>query len=108
MKKTTAILYKLDKSIIDKQGIANLSIEHLEPENGKTYELDEMQKAVEGYIEIAGTISIDNKNYTIVVNEEGLIKDLPINHGFWWAHGNKEGKHKYVGNVLLIPEEMLE
>lgn len=108
MKKTTAILYKLDKETIDEQGIAKLSIKHLEPKNGKMYELEEMQEAVEGYIEIAGSISIDNKYYIIVVNEEGLIKNLPINHGFWWAHGDKNGKHKYVGNILLIPEGMLE
>lgn len=108
MKKTTAILYKLDKDTIDAQGIAKLTIEHLEPKNGKTYELKEMQEAVGGYIEIAGSISIDNKNYIIVVDEEGLIKNLPVNHGFWWSYGDKNGKNKYVGNVLLIPEGMLE
>jgi len=108
MKNTTAILYKLDKDNIDSQGIAKLSIIHLEPKNGKIYTLEEMQEAVEGYIEIAGYISIDNKNYIIIVDEEGLIKNLPVNHGFWWSYGDKNGKNKFVGNVLLVPERMLE
>lgn len=109
MKKTTAILYKIDPNDI-RDGIANLEIVHLEPKNGKTYELEELQQAVGGYIEIAGNLEKDGRLYDIIVDEEGLMKNLPINHGFWWGYGdlNQPDKNKFVGNVLLVPEGTLE
>jgi hypothetical protein len=109
MKKTTAILYKIDKNDI-KNGIANLEIVHLEPENGKKFELKEVQKAVGGYIEQAGYVTIENRIYMILVDEEGKLKNLPVNHGFWWNYGTplQPEKNKFVGNVLLIPEGKFE
>lgn len=102
-----AILFKLGKEV-DKDGIANLELIELNPENGSKFTLSELQKHVEGYIESGGTISIDNSYYQIFVDEEGLIKNKPTNFGFWWAFGTKEGKYKFVGNVLCVKEEALE
>lgn len=42
---------------------------------GKYFTLEELQKAVGGYIEI---VPID-KEYSLVVNEEGKLMGLPIN-----------------------------
>lgn len=110
MNEKTAILYELNEKEIDENGIAKLTIKHLEPENQKTFSLKEMQKAVGGYIEIAGNISIDDRIYIIVVDEEGKLKNKPTNFGFWWNYGStlQPRKHKYVGNVLLIPERTME
>lgn len=107
MKKTTAILYKLDFNKIQ-DGIAMASLEHVEPKNGKTFELEELQSLIGGFIENVGTLEIDRKYYKILVDEEGGPKNLPINYGFWWNHGTKEGKNKFVGNVLLVPEGTFE
>ena len=45
------------------------------PKNGKTFELEEMQEIVGGYIEIIRL----NDGRIIIVNEEGLLQGLPVN-----------------------------
>ena len=50
------------------------SIETFEPE-GKYLSLEQLQKAVGGYIE---TVTIDNGNI-LIVNEEGKLQGLPYN-----------------------------
>lgn len=107
MNRTTAILYKLDKNNIQ-DGIAMVELQHIEPENGKTFELEELQALVGGYVEDVGYIEIDKKFYKILVDEEGKLKDLPVNRAFWWNHGNKAGKNKFLGSVLLVPEGTFE
>jgi hypothetical protein len=102
-----AILYKLDEKNCQ-QGICFLTIEHPKPEDGQAFSLRELQGFIDGYMEIVGRIEIDKNYYIIIVDEEGLLKRKPINHGFWWNYGTKEGTHRYVGNVLLIREDLLE
>jgi len=62
--------------------------------------LDELQSGVDGYIEYYPT---NNKKYKIIVNEEGLLMRLPLNK----LASNIFGIHA-VGNVLIIPNRLLE
>jgi hypothetical protein len=74
-------------------------LEVLEPKD-KYFTLDELQKAVEGYIEIA-PVRIDD--CLVVVNEEGVLRRLPPNltgyNIFGW---------KFMGNILIVPEKIFE
>ena len=51
------------------------TIEDFNPANGKEFTLDEMQKAVGGYIEL---VYLPN-NEVLVVDEEGMIKEKLFN-----------------------------
>ena len=46
------------------------------PPNGEFYTVEELQKAVEGYFQIIGL----DMGYLMIVNEEGLMKGLQLNH----------------------------
>lgn len=74
---------------------------------GKYFTLKELQKGVDGLIEIAETVTIYNQNYLVIVNEEGLIRNLPFNERFAMNFRNKH-RNIYAGNVLLIPEKMIK
>jgi len=71
----------------------------IKPQNEK-FNLDELQSEVNGYTEYYPT---NNKKYKIIVNEEGLLMRLPL---------NKLASHLFgihaVGNVLIIPNKLLE
>jgi hypothetical protein len=43
--------------------------------------LESLQKVVGGHIEVAKTIN----NFIIVVNEEGLLRELPLNRGLYYG-----------------------
>lgn len=68
--------------------------------NGKYFTLKELQKAVDGYIEIGPEILPD---FLTVVNEEGLLIGLKINR-----LASILFDKKYVGNVLLVPRKIFE
>lgn len=70
----------------------------VEPKD-KYFTLKELQDAVGGYIEVAGTFH----NRLVICNEEGLLKDLPINKLFKKMSGSR-----LAGNVLIVPEEIFE
>lgn len=74
------------------------------PDNGKTFSLDDLQKYVGGYIEI---VHID-KEFDMVVNEEGKFQMLPINE----IATRLYRKSRYtddviVGNALLCNQSEL-
>ena len=73
------------------------------PTNGSNFDLEEMQTYVGGYIEI---ISIENQS--LVLNEEGKLKGLPVNEKasrmFKDFYGNTDF---IVGDVLICPSEMI-
>lgn len=71
------------------------------PENGKSYNLDELQEAVGGLIQIVGTKHRDGK--ILVVNEEGLLKNLPLN----WRATELAGQ-PIVGNALLTDSSLID
>lgn len=67
---------------------------------GKTFTLKELQTAIGGCIELYPNRF---KDRLVVCDEEGLIKNRPINPIFTHISGIS-----LVGNVLLCPEEMFE
>jgi hypothetical protein len=82
----------------------NGEIEEVEPENGEDFKLAELQKMVEGNIEI---VPLD-KSEIIVVNEEGKLEGLPANGAATrrWreAHGPTD---VIVGNALVCDGSMV-
>jgi len=101
--KQHAIVYKLvDEHILDEQGIAKLEILHVEPK-GETFSLEEMQEQVGGYIEVLEWRTIDNKIHVIIGDEEGRIKNRPINFGYLWSYGKE-----FRGTLMAIPERLWE
>ena len=63
------------------------------------FTLKELQDLVEGYIEYYPT---SNKNYNIIVNEEGLLMGLSLNK----ISSSVFGIHA-VGNVLIVPKKLI-
>ncbi len=66
----------------------------------KYFTLPELQKAVDGYIEIA---PIPFEDSLIVVNEEGLIKRYPPNLTGLFLY-----EWKFMGNILIVPKSIFE
>lgn len=58
--------------------------------------LKEMQEFVGGYIEPI-RVKVNGYSYTIVVNEEGLLMNLPINE-----YDSRVAGFMLVGNVILM------
>lgn len=77
----------------------------ISPNNGKTFELEEAQAKVEGYIEIVHL----NKDQIMIVNEEGKLNKgynaiatgiAELHHALWSGD--------YIcGNVVICPSPML-
>lgn len=86
-KKDTALWVKQDR------------LELVKPK-GAFFTLGELQNAVGGYIEIAPAL---DRDYMTVVDEEGLLKGLPLNNLFL-----KMFDRKIVGNVLVVPRRIFE
>jgi hypothetical protein len=54
----------------------------IEPADGRSFTLDELQALVGGYIEVVGLAPAgDSDRYVLVVNEDGLSMRLPPNPG---------------------------
>lgn len=68
----------------------------IQPANGTDFQLEELQKAVGGYIEI---INLGN-GMILVVDEEGLCKHKPINLKASFLAG-----HGVVGDVVYCKSE---
>lgn len=70
------------------------TIKEVEPADGKFFSLEELQKAVGGYIE---GIHLEC-GCIMFVNEEGKLNDLPLNQNatalFWHSSG-------YTGDVIV-------
>ncbi len=79
-------------------------INNIEPKNGKTFSLEELQKAVNGYIQI---ISISKGKYAgklMVVDEEGLLKPNPqLNE-----KASQIAGQPIVGQVIIIDKNHIE
>ena len=69
----------------------------VQPKNGKFFELEELQKIVEGYIEI---VRLDNGKL-MVVNEEGKLAGLPFNEIATAIYQKYRGFDCIVGNVII-------
>lgn len=76
------------------------------PQNSTSYSLEEMQGIVEGWIE---PIYSYKSNEVLVVNEEGMLKGLPINKKAteWFRKNDAFGKGFIYGNALLTTNDKI-
>lgn len=73
-------------------------VARLAPHSGRKFTLGELQAAVGGDIEIAGTVDLDQQPFYILVDEEGLLRGRPRNPHF--PH--------FVGSVVLCPVGLMD
>lgn len=80
----------------------NGSESEVQPKNGKTFSLEELQAAVGGYIEL---VTIQGGSKLMLVNEEGKLNGLPFNDVATQLMANP---HDFVvGNALVCsPKEV--
>ena len=70
------------------------------PHNRKKFDLKELQSFVGGNIELAKT----RDNQDMYINEEGKLKELPVNHAATEIY--KYGEHEFiVGDVIIVEKE---
>lgn len=85
---------------------ANGEVRNVEPRKGNTFSLEELQKIVGGFIEL---VRLNALQY-MVVNDEGLIRNLPYNalatEAFNLAFQPKKGL--VVGDVLICDVNQIE
>ena len=62
--------------LIRSDSVSMDSLEKVEPENGKTFSLSELQAYVDGYIEIKKVCKFQKM---LVMNEEGKLYNMPPN-----------------------------
>lgn len=75
------------------------------PKNGSTFELEELQEVVGGYIEIIRL----NDGRIIIVNEEGLLQGLPVNIEATNILRRDHSTTQYiVGNAIVCDADMVE
>lgn len=82
-----AKIYKTNGEIID-----------IEPKNKKDFTLEELNDIVGGYIEL---VILPDGQY-MVVNEEGKIKNLPVNDNATEIYRSKIGPWDYIVGDCLI------
>lgn len=71
---------------------ADTTLEAIRPDNGTDFTLSELHKYIGGYIEI---VRVDEK-YVLVVDEEGRLKNKPIN-----KFASKIANQVIVGDAVL-------
>lgn len=76
------------------------------PSIGNTYSLKDLQDMVNGFVEF---IHSYKTNEVLVVNEEGMLKGLPINKKAteWFRANDAFGKGFIYGNALLTTNDKL-
>ena len=75
----------------------------IEPENGKAFDYKELQGYLGGLIQIdplLPTQAEEWKNHVVLVNEEGINLDLPMN--ILSRIGNYFNGHTLFGNILIV------
>lgn len=86
--------------------IIDITGEHknIEPASGEVFSLEELQKAVGGYIQIVPIISGEHSGRLMVVDEEGLVKaNTQLNE-----EASKIAGQRIVGQVIIIDKEQIE
>lgn len=83
----------------------NGDFQETQPKNGSTFELEELQEVVGGYIELVRL----NDGRIIVVNEEGLNLNLPVNIEATNILRRDHSTTQYiVGNAIVCDADMVE
>ena len=75
----------------------------IEPENGKAFDYKELQGYLGGLIQIVPLLppqAEEWKNHVVLVNEEGINLDLPMN--ILSRIGNYFNGHTLFGNILIV------
>jgi hypothetical protein len=67
------------------------------PTNGVEFSLEELQNFVGGYIELVFT----KENKEMYVNEEGLLKNLPLNDKATYLLAHRYGLQGIHGDVII-------
>tara|TARA_R100001082_G_scaffold40304_2_gene21274 strand:- start:6375 stop:6749 length:375 start_codon:yes stop_codon:yes gene_type:complete len=78
-------------------------VQIIEPENGKAFDYKELQGYLGGLIQIVPllfTQAEEWKNHVVLVNEEGINLNLPMN--ILSRLGNYFNGHTLFGNVLIV------
>lgn len=70
--------------------------------HGATFSLEELQRCVGGYIEVVRVQDKEKAAY-LIVNEEGLILQLPLN-----PIASEIAQQRIVGDAVLVERRMLE
>lgn len=98
----TELLKKGQMLIIKTNG----EIEYRTPKKGKKFKLEELQDAVgmpeygdNNLIELA---PVYIKGHKVLVNEEGIIRGMPLNRYAEQMLVGHEGQLRYAGNVVII------
>ena len=83
----------------------NGDFQETQPNNGSTFELEELQEVVGGYIEIVRL----NDGQIIIVNEDGLSLNLPVNIEATNILRRDHSTTEYiVGNAIVCDADMIE
>ena len=83
----------------------NGDFQETQPNNGSTFELEELQEVVGGYIEIVRL----NDGRVIIVNEDGLSLNLPVNIETTNILRRDHSTTQYiVGNAIVCDADMIE
>ena len=101
-KSTNDICFKI---LVDPKSYLHEKIE-IFPTNSEYFTLDELQKIVGGMIEI---VPSNNPDYSIILNEEGKLLDLPINYVGTYLTRNVLSENDYiVGNIGIIHNKFIK
>ena len=78
--------------------------ENIEPADGKTFTLVELQKAVGGYIQIVPLNQGEYVGKLMIVDEDGLLKiDAKLNN-----EASRIAGQRIVGKVIIIKRNQME
>ena len=81
------------------------TMDALYPKNNKVFTLEELKSVVCGYIEI---VPIE-EGYSMVVNKEGKLLNLPINEGATRYYRKSRNTDDFiVGNVLICSNKEID
>lgn len=79
----------------------------VEPKNGTDFQLEEMQEIVGGYIQLF--YLMNDEGEVIVMNEDGKIEGLPMNHKATELAAKRLFQGDYiVGDVLVCKTEQID
>ncbi len=83
---------------------ASGSIENASPKDGQQFSLEELQKIVDGYIELVRL----SDGRVMVCNEDGKSRNLPMNQNATTVMRSDRPTTDYlVGDVLVCPSDMV-
>jgi hypothetical protein len=77
------------------------------PANGKDFQLEELQKAIDGYIEVV-RIKRNGRDAIMIVDEDGISKKLVPNPRATALYVMSGGKRPIYGTVLICSPRQIK